>query len=318
MALRTVIDHFKFEDLRAALNLSRFEALGILESLWHFTARFAPAGDIGRCKDSQILSWLGWKNEKGDLINALVQSGWLDRHDGHRLVVHDWHEHADTLVHTELAKKTLLFATGHHPKINKTYLNGDTRKRIKAEYEAKYPNGGQVPNTSPPSPPSSEEPGDKSSPILNPQSSFLNPNVSGDSGDSGNKVDNVFQDLPKQFDTSPFKAKWLEWEQYHRTVYDRAIQPFQRSPGWQTILTEFGANVSPEIVVAALTKAMAQGWKKPYPPDDGGRTVELHQLSPEQIAAKNADNAKYEAKIAEAKRQHAERLKKGSLNATAS
>jgi len=92
-------------------------AVGLLELLWHFTADFAPQGDIGRFTDQRIEAACGWNgesenerakrlhlprwNRQGVLIQALVGAGWLDRSDEHRLVVHDWHIHADNTVKNE-------------------------------------------------------------------------------------------------------------------------------------------------------------------------------------------------------------------------
>jgi hypothetical protein len=41
-------EHPKTAHLMAALSIPRPYAVGILELLWHFTARYAPRGDVGR------------------------------------------------------------------------------------------------------------------------------------------------------------------------------------------------------------------------------------------------------------------------------
>jgi hypothetical protein len=51
MALRAVPDHPKFSDLMATLNLPKFATVGALESIWHFTGRYAPQGNIGKYPD---------------------------------------------------------------------------------------------------------------------------------------------------------------------------------------------------------------------------------------------------------------------------
>lgn len=95
MALRAVPEHPKFAGLMARLERSRFEVLGALEMLWHFTGKFTPAGNIGKYTDQQIESWIGWNGEPGALISALVVERWLDKDKQHRLLVHDWAIHSD-------------------------------------------------------------------------------------------------------------------------------------------------------------------------------------------------------------------------------
>lgn len=87
------------------LNIPRYQAVGILESLWHFTALYARRGDVGRIGINQLSDWIGWPHNKaGVLLNALLTCGWLDQHPDQSIgyVVHDWPDHAD-----EATKKAL-------------------------------------------------------------------------------------------------------------------------------------------------------------------------------------------------------------------
>ena len=106
---RSAWDHPKLCDLEAQLNLPRYAAVGLLESLWQFTGRFAPYGDIGRFSDQAIARFIGWDRDAAALIDALVATHWLDRDAAGRLVVHDWNEHADqaTRRHMERSGKPL-------------------------------------------------------------------------------------------------------------------------------------------------------------------------------------------------------------------
>lgn len=104
-------DHPKTHDLAERLELATWGAVGILESLWHWTARFAVTGDIGKFTDAQISRGLGWKGEPVDLINALVDSGWIDESEEHRLVIHDWHDHADDAAKKYVERNGLQFAS---------------------------------------------------------------------------------------------------------------------------------------------------------------------------------------------------------------
>lgn len=103
-------DHPKTLGLMRRLSCSRFEAIGILETLWHWTARFAPRGDIGRWTDVQIEAGLGWSGPEG-LIPALLESRWLDSDQTHRLIVHDWAQHADDATKKVLHRANLEFVS---------------------------------------------------------------------------------------------------------------------------------------------------------------------------------------------------------------
>ncbi len=117
---RSSIDHPKVDRLAAALNIERFAAVGLLETLWHFTAKRAPQGDIGKFTDAEIAKAVGWQRPSGargvtpecKLSDALVSTKWLDRCDCHRLVVHDWPDHADQSVTKMLDRQRLSFV---HP-----------------------------------------------------------------------------------------------------------------------------------------------------------------------------------------------------------
>ncbi len=103
-------DHPKTYALAEALGIRRVYAVGYLEMLFHFTAQYAPQGDVGRYSDKRIAAGLDWAGSPAKLIDALVTTGWLDRHSGARLVVHDWADHADrtTLQRLTRAGKTPL------------------------------------------------------------------------------------------------------------------------------------------------------------------------------------------------------------------
>jgi hypothetical protein len=46
-----------------------------------------------------------WEGDADQLIEALIECGWIDSSDQYRLVVHDWHEHCPTYVRGGLAKQ---------------------------------------------------------------------------------------------------------------------------------------------------------------------------------------------------------------------
>jgi hypothetical protein len=111
VALRAVPDHPKFAELKALLNQPKGPTAGWLEMMWHFAGRFTPQGNIGKYSDLAIESWVEWDGTPGALIAALIQAGWIDRDSTHRLLVHDWKDHADKATKNSLMRAKLPFCT---------------------------------------------------------------------------------------------------------------------------------------------------------------------------------------------------------------
>jgi hypothetical protein len=130
---RTAINHPKIGRLSRALDIDEAYAIGILESVWHFTAKNAPAGNVGKWGDDEIVAAAS-KLPSAAVIAALVSAGWLDQHDEHRLIVHDWHEHCEDQVHMTLARAGKYFADGQLPKLSR--LPQKERKAIEAAYQS--------------------------------------------------------------------------------------------------------------------------------------------------------------------------------------
>jgi len=82
-----------------------------MECLWHWAGRFAPQGDIGKYEDADISDGCFWDGEPVKLIDGLLKSGWIERDDARRLLIHDWHQHADEAVRKALNRANLPFLT---------------------------------------------------------------------------------------------------------------------------------------------------------------------------------------------------------------
>ena len=95
MALRGTLTHWKTRLLADQLGISPAHALGLLEALWHVTAEDAPSGNIGRLSNKAIVMQMFTDFDPDRLIGAFIASGHLDVHPVHRLLIHDWHVHAD-------------------------------------------------------------------------------------------------------------------------------------------------------------------------------------------------------------------------------
>jgi hypothetical protein len=102
----------KIKRLCRLLDIPLYHAVGLLELLWHLTAREATRGDIGKLDNESIALALDYRGDEDKLIDALVRCGWLDESTEHRLVVHDWHEHADEAVKKRLTRSKRSFIGG--------------------------------------------------------------------------------------------------------------------------------------------------------------------------------------------------------------
>ena len=77
-----------------------------MEMLWHYTGTYAPRGDIGRVEDEAIARAVDWRKKPGILIQALVSTNFLDVSNDHRLIVHDWPDHAEDFVRKRLRRSS--------------------------------------------------------------------------------------------------------------------------------------------------------------------------------------------------------------------
>ncbi|MEW6234729.1 MAG: hypothetical protein AB1656_05020 [Candidatus Omnitrophota bacterium] len=126
---RGAIDHPKTKRLAKILGIQRCHAIGILEALWHFTAQHAIQGNVGRWSNEEIAEGVYWEGDSDTLLNALLKSGFVDPHPTHRLIIHDWHDHADDSVRKTLKNRNLIFLTvqeksGMVPNDSGSFANG--------------------------------------------------------------------------------------------------------------------------------------------------------------------------------------------------
>ena len=99
-------DSIKFRKLARRLGLPRYATVGLLETLWIATQVNTPRGDIGKFDNESIAIELDWQGDPDTLVNALVDTGWLDKHADPevRLIVHDWPDHAPRYIHGVVSK----------------------------------------------------------------------------------------------------------------------------------------------------------------------------------------------------------------------
>jgi len=106
------VELIKFKRLQRRLGLSVPATVGVLELLWSATVKNHPDGGIGRLSNEEIAICVYWDEDPDKLVEALLETAWLDASDSCRLYVHDWHLHAPTFVRGNLAKQGRSFANG--------------------------------------------------------------------------------------------------------------------------------------------------------------------------------------------------------------
>jgi len=97
--------HVKMRRLARLLGIPRMHAVGIMQVLWDTAADCYIAGDIGRLSDDEIADIVDWPDDPKRLVNALVEAKWLDRDNAHRLIIHDWDDHAEGWVKKRAASR---------------------------------------------------------------------------------------------------------------------------------------------------------------------------------------------------------------------
>lgn len=105
------LDHPKTFDFAARLSVSRPTAIGHLELFWHFVAKHAPRGNVGKFPDTSIARACDWTGDPESFLQALLKSALIDASETHRYLVHDWPQHCPNWVRAQLQKlKTPFFS----------------------------------------------------------------------------------------------------------------------------------------------------------------------------------------------------------------
>lgn len=104
--------HKKMHALADVLGVRLNMAVGIMEMLWHYAGEYIPEGDIGSVPDKEIARAVDWSGKPKRLVDALVSTGWVDKHPKYRLVIHDWEDHAENSVRKKLGRNRKTFVEG--------------------------------------------------------------------------------------------------------------------------------------------------------------------------------------------------------------
>lgn len=123
------LDHPKTLDFASRLEISMPAAIGSLELLWAFVGKKSPQGNVGKWPDGAIARACYWEGKPELFVRALVDAGFLDVDQQHRLVVHDWQEHAPRWVKAKLAHMKVGFISASTPTVGPTVV-GDVQETV--------------------------------------------------------------------------------------------------------------------------------------------------------------------------------------------
>lgn len=105
MAMKEVWTHPKFKALKMRLGLADWQAVGLLESVWGICVQVKSCREgLIAWEPKRIAAYIGWSGDAVDMVDALVECGWLDR-DGDVVRVHDWDRHAPRWIKGVLEKQ---------------------------------------------------------------------------------------------------------------------------------------------------------------------------------------------------------------------
>lgn len=90
--------HPKMKKLARLLSISWPEAVGYLHYLWWWALDFAQDGDLTKYEAGDIADAVLWQGDPTELVNALIESGFLDVRDDGSLEIHDWFDYAGLLL----------------------------------------------------------------------------------------------------------------------------------------------------------------------------------------------------------------------------
>lgn len=147
---RGTIANKKTAFLADLLDVELLHAVGVLESLWHWTAEQCPTGGLEGASDRVISTGVRWHGDASQLVNSLRKAGWLDPHDFHRYVVHDWVDHCDGWTHKHLAGEGRLFWNGQMPSLEGLHSSqrAEAEARLRAAVSAWSAAAGRFPGSS--------------------------------------------------------------------------------------------------------------------------------------------------------------------------
>ena len=126
-------DSEKMFQLASELGIQKWGAVGIMESLWQWAAKYAPTGTLKRSSFGITCKLIYWHGGVEKLWKALHSAGLVDQVGNDESVIHQWFEHCEDSVHMYLARHLLRFGSGQTPRMHR--LPQGEREKLTAAFE---------------------------------------------------------------------------------------------------------------------------------------------------------------------------------------
>jgi hypothetical protein len=241
MPKQTLFDHPKFQRLCYLLRMPRPHVLGHLEFIWK--TGYASGSEI-LGDDIAVEVFAEWAGERGALVKALLEVGFIDRGAGGLLEIHDLFDHAPDFVRARARMKTYRQrlrenavgkpGIGSPRTSNDAHDNGyvtdaqqlhhgcakidrEKRREEKREETPPPPKGGGL----------------------------------------------FSEDLPEELDTQEFRQAWQEWQQFRKDI-KKKLTPLTVKKQLKQL-----AGYGPAGAVASVNRSIANGWQGLFEPPPG-------------------------------------------------
>ncbi len=97
-------DHPKILKVARDLEIPRAHALGLICSLWTWTLRMAPDGNLSSFDTDDIELAAGWEGKPGAFMESIVERKLLDKIPG-GYACHDWQDYSGSLKAAERKRR---------------------------------------------------------------------------------------------------------------------------------------------------------------------------------------------------------------------
>jgi hypothetical protein len=159
--------HPKMKKLARLLSISWPEAVGYLHYLWWWALDYAQDGDLSKYEYGDIADAVLWQGDPEIFVNALIESGFLDKTEDGGLIIHDWFDYAGRLIEKRVANRERMRRARAKTKeeCSPNVQNTNNARAGATEQNSTVPNS-TVPNhTEPDTTPPDNEPLDSSPPV---------------------------------------------------------------------------------------------------------------------------------------------------------
>ena len=253
----STVNLMKFKRLSRRLRLPLWQTVGLLESIWILAQHNARDGELGRFACDEIAAWIEWEGDELEMIEALVECGWLDR-EGNSLRIHDWLEECPTWIKGLISRdqavtKSATTSTPTKSATTSAALSTHTTSATTID------------------------------PLLLNETK-RNETKENKKKEKGSAAPPVF---PGELDTEEFQAVWAIWVK-HRKEIKKPLTPTQTKEQLKKF-SEWGISRS----VKAIEHTVANGWQGIREPDTNGKYGKVEQEPLPHISIRAAKTKEY-------------------------